>query len=270
MKNKIHDFKSFMTLNESKNDGVNLIIGDSTTPNISKKSNTLTILGDTGSEGNLWKSGVGVKWLKTAVSKYPVSNKVKNVVIKIGSNGAYSPNDDIKGLMVELRRVFPQAKFFAAQGSWGWGNNINVTTDQVKRYYDRFKNEGVTIVEPPIGKVSDPHKDLPIYKDIAKSIDDLINQTENIKPQETANSQETTKPQETTKTESKESKIISRPGDPYKYKVENDNWLAKKDSQSKWYEISGANYKPAYQSSIDKLDKENPEMRSKNAPNRKN
>jgi hypothetical protein len=48
--------------------------------------------------------------------------------------------------------------------------------------------------------------------------------------------------------------------------VENDHWLAKKESQSRWYEITGADFKPAYQVSIDILDKENPNMRSKISP----
>ena len=255
MKNRIHNFKSFISLNESKSDGTSIIIGDSCTPNIFKRSKTLTMLGTTGSEENLWKGGIGVKWLKTAVSKHPVETKVKDVVINIGTNGAFGPNDDIKGLMVELKRVFPQAKFSAVQGSWGWGGNISVTPDKVKKYYDRFKAEGVTVIEPPIGKVADPHSNLPVYDTIAKEIDGLVtNQSGYIAPSDLgADSSATTQ-------------IISRPGDVYSYKVKDDHWLAKKDSQSRWYEITGADFKPAYQVSVDTLDKENPNMRSKNAP----
>jgi hypothetical protein len=258
MENRIHNFKSFISLNEAKSDGNSIIIGDSCTPNIFKRSKTLTMLGNTGSEENLWKSGMGVKWLKTAVSKHPVSTNVKDVVINIGTNGAFSPNDDIKGLMAELRRVFPQAKFCVVQGSWGWGNNVSVTPNKVKTYYDRFKAEGVTVIEPPIGKVTDPHTNLPVYDTIAKEIDGLItNQSGYIAPTDLSKGTSAT------------SQIISRPGDPYKYKVENDHWLAKKDSQSRWYEITGADFKPPYQVSIDILDDENPNMRSKSAPKRK-
>ena len=213
------------------------------------------MLGNTGSEETLWKSGMGVKWLKTAVSKHPVDTKVKDVVINIGTNGAFSPNDDIKGLMTELRRVFPQAKFCVVQGSWGWGNNVSVTADKVKTYYNRFKAEGVTVIEPPIGKVSNPHTNLPVYDTIAKEIDGLVtNQSGYVAPTDLSKGNSTT------------SQIISRSGDPYKYKVESDHWLAKKDSQSRWYEITGADFKPPYQVSIDTLDKENPNMRSKSAP----
>ena len=255
MENQIHNFKSFINLNEAKSDGTSIIIGDSVTPNIFKRSKTLTMLGNTGSEETLWKSGMGVKWLKTAVLKHPVDTKVKDVVINIGTNGAFSPNDDIKGLMTELRRVFPQAKFCVVQGSWGWGNNVSVTEDKVKKYYDRFKDEGVTVIEPPIGKVSDPHTNLPVYNTIAKEVDDLItNQSGYIAPTDLSKGNPAT------------GQIISRPGDQYKYKVENDHWLAKKDSQSRWYEITGSDFKPPYQVSIDILDKENPNMRSKSAP----
>jgi hypothetical protein len=258
MANLIHTFDSFVRLNESKSDGTGIIIGDSCTPIIFKRSKTLTMLGNTGSEKSLWKSGMGVKWLKDAVSKYPVTPSVKDVVINIGTNGAFSSTDDIKGLMTELKRVFPKAKFCVVQGSWGWGNNVSVTEDKVKKYYDRFKAEGVTVIEPPIGKVADPHTNLPVYDIIAKEIDGLItNQSGYISPSDV------------TKEKSTASQIISRPGDPYKYKSEKDHWLAKKDSQSKWYEITGADFKPQYQVSIDTLDSENPNARSKNAPKRK-
>ena len=255
MENRIHNFESFISLNESKSDGTSIIIGDSCTPNIFRRSKTLTMLGTNGSEESLWKSGMGVKWLKSAVSKHPVETKVKDVVINIGTNGGFSPNDDIKGLVSELRRVFPQAKFSVIQGSWGWGNNVSVTADKVKTYYGRFKAEGVTVIEPPIGKVADPHTNLPVYDTIAKEIDGLVtNQSGYIVPTDLRKGNPAT------------SQIISRTGDSYTYKVEGDHWLAKKDSQSRWYEITGADFKPTYQVSIDTLDKENPNMRSNNAP----
>ena len=62
--------------------------------------------------------------------------------------------------------------------------------------------------------------------------------------------------------------IIKRQGDPYEYKVESDNWLAKKTGTQKWFNITGADYKPAYQKSIDILDKENTNSRTANAPKR--
>ena len=253
MLDKIHNFEYFSKLYESKNDGTSIIIGDSCTPLIFKKSKSLSILGNSGSESSLWKAGMGVEWLKNAVSKYQVTKNVKNVVINIGTNGAFSLNDDIKGLMLELRRVFPLARFIVVQGSWGWGNNKSVTPNTVKRYYDRFRENGAIVIDPPIGNVENPHNDLPIYINIAEEIDKLISEFKSgyVSPDNPSGS-----------------KIISRPDDVYKYKVENDHWLAKRDTSSRWYEITGADFKPAYQVSIDILDSENPTMRSKNAPKR--
>jgi hypothetical protein len=66
----------------------------------------------------------------------------------------------------------------------------------------------------------------------------------------------------------KTSGIIKRQGDPYEYKVESDNWLAKKTGTQKWFNITGVDFKPAYQQSIDILDTENPKSRTANAPKR--
>ena len=71
-----------------------------------------------------------------------------------------------------------------------------------------------------------------------------------------------------TSTSTATSGIIKRKGDPYEYKVESDNWLAKKTGTQKWFNITGADYKPAYQKSIDILDKENNSSRTANAPKR--
>ena len=255
MEKRIHDFEGFTRIFESKGDGTSIVIGDSGTPIIAGKSKFLTLLGNIGSERSLWKVGMGVKWLKDAVSRYPVDSDVKNVAIKIGTNGGFNKSDDIKGLMTELRRVFPSARFFALQGSWGWGNNVGIKPDKVKAYYDKFRAEGVNVIDPPVGEVADPHvPSLPVYTQIATNLDKAITNQSGY-----SGSADLT-------TGKSVSQIISRPGDPYKYKVENDQWLAKKDSQSRWYELTGADFKPAYQISIDILDKENPNMRSKNAP----
>jgi hypothetical protein len=159
---------------KSESQGKSIIIGDSQTPFIAKQSQKAKMLGDVGSESNLWLGGKGLSWLKTAVSKYPVSNDVSNVVINIGTNGGFTKHDDIKGLVSELKRVFPKAKLFAVKGSWGWGGNANTTEDTVNYYYNLFKQEGVTIINPPIGSVSDPHGNLPVYVQIGKSIDSLV------------------------------------------------------------------------------------------------
>lgn len=159
--------------------GRTIIIGDSQTPYITKPSKKIEMIGGfsyKGSEEKLWLGGKDLKWLKVAVSKYPVTKDVSNVVINIGTNGAFNQRDDIEGLMSELRRVFPNAKFYAVQGSWGWSDsNRNVTIEKVKAYYDRFKNKGVKIIDPPIG-AREPHGHLPIYNQIAKSVDEAIDE----------------------------------------------------------------------------------------------
>ena len=152
-----------------------IIIGDSQTPFIAKQSQKIKMLGSVGGENVLWKGGMGLKWLKDAVTKYPVSNDVKNVVINIGTNGGFNANEDIAGLINELKRVFPKSKFYAVKGSWGWGGNKSITEQKVNAYYDKFKNNGVTILQTAIGSVTDPHGNLPIYKQIGKEIDNQIN-----------------------------------------------------------------------------------------------
>jgi len=258
MANNIHNFKEFSQIFESKVDKTNIIIGDSGTPIIANKSKFFTLLGKEGSEKTLWKGGMGVKWLKKAVSGYPVTSNIKNVAIKIGTNGGFNKSDDIKGLVSEIRRVFPSARLFAIQGSWGWGYNVNINPSKVKEYYDRFREEGVNVIDPPIGKVKDPHiPSLPVYTQIVTNLDNAITNQNNQVDDSNLTSNKFS------------SQIITRSGDSHKYRIENDHWLAKKDNQTRWYEITGADFKPGYQVSIDILDRENPNMRSKNAPKKK-
>jgi hypothetical protein len=67
---------------------------------------------------------------------------------------------------------------------------------------------------------------------------------------------------------SETSDIIKRDGDPYEYKVESDNWLARKIGKEKWFNITDTDFKTSYQKSIDILDTENPKSRTENAPKR--
>jgi len=255
---KLYNFDQFSRLYESQySDLTNIIIGDSLTPLIAKNSMDVDMLGPVGSEANLWKSGVNTAWLKKAVEKFPTTPAVKNVVIKIGTNSGFSLRDDVKGLFVALRRAFPSAKFFVVQGSWGWGNNKNVTGDMVKKYYGLYTKEGATVIEPPVGYFAtsaQAHRESPAVKEIAKNLDIAI--------QESINDAILTTPQ------INDPEIIIRQGDPYKYKVVNDHWLAKRDDQSRWYEISGKDFKPGFQVSINILDTENPKIRTNDAPKR--
>lgn len=197
---------------------------------------------------------MGVKWLLDAVSDYPTNNKIKNVIVVIGTNGGFNRYDNIKGLVKELRRAFPSANLHAVQGSWGWGNNKGISTSKVKEYYDRFREEGVNVIDPAIGQVNDPHiSSLPIYNEIANNIDRSIQgQDQFVQAAEPKTGEQ----------------LISRVNDPYKYKVENDHWMAKRDDQTNWFEITGKDYKPGFQVSIDTLDQEYPNLRTQNAPKR--
>lgn len=156
----------------------NIIIGDSQTPYIDNASVKASKIGEQGSEDTLWKGGMGLSWLKKAVEKYPISPDVNSVTINIGTNGGFNPNDDVEGLVSEVRRKFPNAKILAVQGSWKWkvkkGGNQNVTQEMVDRYYNMFRNVGVTVLNTAIGKVDNPHGNIPIYKKIGAELDSLI------------------------------------------------------------------------------------------------
>ena len=171
---KIHNFDSFSIINESINREENIIIGDSCTPFIAKNTKYAKILSSKGSEEALWKGGMGIKWLIGALDKYSPTTSIKNVIINIGTNGGFNINSNISGLFSSLRRAFPSANFIAVQGSWGWGGNKSITASQVKAFYEKFAKEGAVIIEPPIGSVSDPHGNLPVYGEIGKAIDNIL------------------------------------------------------------------------------------------------
>jgi hypothetical protein len=255
MSKKVHDFNSFISLFESQpDDGSSIVIGDSITPIIAKKSKFANLLGTEGSEKTLWKGGMGVKWLLNSLKKFPINPRIKNVVVVIGTNGGFNRYDDIKGLVKELRRVFPSANLHAVQGSWGWGNNKGISISKVEEYYDRFREENVNVIEPAIGQVNDPHiPSLPIYNQIADNVDKSIQGHDQFVQVEEPKTGEMT---------------ISRINDPYEYTVQNDHWMARRAGQSNWFEISGKDYKPGFQISIDTLDNEYPNIRTKNAPKR--
>ena len=62
--------------------------------------------------------------------------------------------------------------------------------------------------------------------------------------------------------------IYQNGSDPYEYKVEADHWLASLKGKDTWFEITGKDFKPEFQVSIDFLDNKFPDARSKNAPKR--
>jgi hypothetical protein len=149
----------------------NIIVGDSQTPFIAKNTAKAIILSSEGSEEALWKGGKNLSWLRDAVKKYKESPEINSVIINIGTNGGFSKKDDVNGLFEALKKTFPNADFFAVKGSWGWGGNKDKTEQMVNEYYNLFAEKGAKVIEPAIGKVQDPHGNLPIYAEIGKSID---------------------------------------------------------------------------------------------------
>jgi len=166
-------------INESETENIlspkSIVIGDSQSIFISNNNSIAKIIGTEETEKNLWKSGIDLNWLEKAVEKYPISENVKNVVVSIGANGGYNPKENIAGLLTSLKRTFPNSKFYVVKGSWGWGNIKSVTESRVNTYYDIFKKLGVTVILTPIGKTSNPHTNLPVYKVIGKEIEKAIN-----------------------------------------------------------------------------------------------
>jgi len=255
MNNIIKDFRSFFSINESINREENIIIGDSCTPFIAKNTKYAKILSSKGSEEALWKGGMGIKWLIGALDKYSPTTSIKNVIINIGTNGGFNINSNISGLFSSLRRAFPSANFIAVQGSWGWGGNKSITTSQVKAFYQKFAKEGAVIIEPPIGSVSDPHGNLPVYGEIGKSIDNIL---ENSKGSGVSNITNVTKGIKGT-TVTLPGIYTTSPSDPYQYKVINDIWYTKGKTILDWKSL--VNNKKAN----DILDNQFPDARTKEA-----
>jgi hypothetical protein len=166
-KNKIKE--NFQTI-----DGKKILIGDSQTPFVDRNSTKFSRISEKGSENSLWKGGMGLKWLRDAVANYPTDKSVSHVAICIGTNGGFNSNDDVNGLFQNLKRAFPNAKFYAIKGSWGWGGNVNVTESKVNAYYQKFADNGATIIPTAIGKVNDPHGNLPVYAIIGRELDNLV------------------------------------------------------------------------------------------------
>jgi len=158
---------------KNKESKLNIVIGDSQSPYVANGSDKFELISTQGGESSLWLGGKTLSWLLDSVKKHKGSEQVDNIAICIGTNGAFNPNDNISGLVSELKQKFPNADLFAVQGSWGWGGLKNVTEKKVKTYYKIFEDNGVKVIDPPIGKI-EPHGNKPIYKEIGKKLDSLV------------------------------------------------------------------------------------------------
>jgi hypothetical protein len=154
--------------------GENIIIGDSQTPFVDMNTTKASRISTEPGMSSLWQGGKGVSWLIDALSQFQESPEISNVVIVIGTNGNFGKyNDNISLLFELLRTKFPNANFYAVQGSWGWGGLKNTQEKNVREYYKKFAREGATIIEPPIGKI-EPHGNKPVYAEIGAAIDSLL------------------------------------------------------------------------------------------------
>lgn len=161
--------------NLSSTNSKNIIIGDSQTPFVDMNTKKAERISKTPGKSSLWEGGKTVSWLISALEIFEVSPDVKNVIIVIGTNGGFGKflNDDIPTLFKLLREKFPNAKFYAVKGSWGWGGLRKIKESDVNNYYEKFKSQGARIINTPIGNV-EPHSNLPVYAQIGKEIDSYL------------------------------------------------------------------------------------------------
>lgn len=155
--------------------GKNIIIGDSQTPYVDMNTTKASRLSTEPGMSSLWQGGKTVSWLIDALSQFRESPEISNVIIVIGTNGNFNKygTDNIPLLFELLREKFPNANFYAVQGSWGWGGLKNTQEKDVREYYKKFASQGATVIEPPIGKI-EPHGNKPVYKEIGSVIDSLL------------------------------------------------------------------------------------------------
>jgi len=167
---KKKDDQKSTTKSDKSTKSTNIIIGDSQTGLVSKNSSKVQLIDE------LQEGGKGVGWLRDQVAAYPVSPKVKNVVLCIGTNGGYSSNGSTeKRLFTALHKTFPNAKIYAVQGSWGWSGVSKYSEADVRAYYeDNYQSRGAILIEPPIG-AGDPHENKLVYKLIGAAIDAELN-----------------------------------------------------------------------------------------------
>jgi hypothetical protein len=144
------------------------IIGDSQSFYLSQNSKFATLYKP------LAKSGIGVAELIQMLKNSPVDYEAKNIFISIGVNDDYNDRG-INTLIQNLDNVFPNSYFFVIQGSFGWGNVMNINS-QSKRYidyYNTFRKAKIFVIQQSVG-YGDPHFNKPEYRAISNFIDYII------------------------------------------------------------------------------------------------
>ena len=143
----------------------NIIIGDSQVSFIDMQTHKAE------RAPGLWKGGIGISDLTKMVNNYPITPSIQNVVISIGTNNRFQGG--VVELFQALKRKFPKAKFYAVQGSWGWGGVRSISSSTVYKYYLQFQTQGAIIIKPAIGP-GDPHSLKASYILIGNSLDKVL------------------------------------------------------------------------------------------------
>jgi hypothetical protein len=66
-------------------------------------------------------------------------------VVSIGSNDGFQNSNNLIKVLTELRRVFPNAKYFFVRGSYGWlGNSIYKPNGDINKIYGTTLNGTTT------------------------------------------------------------------------------------------------------------------------------
>jgi len=157
--------------------GRKLIVGDSHAVLIGSKISGAKV------EPRLAKSGWRVSNLMSALSSYPVTTDVCRIFISIGTNGQYSPSDNIEGLISLLNSKFPNADLYLFKGSFGWSGTTASQKESILRsaqanynpYYQRFEKLGVTILNNGLGYFSTDAQAHSVTSSQAKAIISEIN-----------------------------------------------------------------------------------------------
>jgi len=127
--------------------GKTLVIGDSHAVGIGSSIPSVQV------DKNLATGGWTLSNLMEALTNHPGSEEITNIVISIGTNGHFSPNDDIAGLVSLVTQKFPNAKIYAFGGSYGWSGKMSIEEVQNRfiDYYKRFVAAGVNVLPHALG-----------------------------------------------------------------------------------------------------------------------
>ena len=157
--------------------GRKLIVGDSHAVLIGSKISGAKV------DSRLAKSGWRVSNLMSALASYPVTSDVCRIFISIGTNGQYSPSDNVEGLISLLNSKFPNADLYLFKGSYGWSGTTASQKESILKsakanynpYYQRFEKLGVKILNNGLGYFSTDAQAHSVTSSQAKAIITEIN-----------------------------------------------------------------------------------------------